>query len=251
MSLQTPLSADAPLQIPPAPAARISYPGGGTGTASEKRGSAWSRLHRKINDAADNFFYRLGCWVATHPKRTLLVSVALVIACCFGFANFVFANDGEHLKRARRSVGRALGVFRSRSFRELLCLSRYAFRQEGSGAEQDPTVVEFQKSTDTIGHSRSSTCRWYERILAFCESSSNNSNNDDDDVNASHALVPPRSDNQTPGEDLWVPADSLAKKQQAVVVEFFNDGEGWLRTAQEFKYRARAGLRVNGGWCVE
>lgn len=44
---------------------------------------------------ADNFFYRLGFWVATRPKRTLLVSVVLVIACCFGFVNFKLEADGK------------------------------------------------------------------------------------------------------------------------------------------------------------
>ncbi|CAM9501356.1 unnamed protein product, partial [Hapterophycus canaliculatus] len=41
------------------------------------------------------FFYRLGFWVATHAKRTLLISIVLVILCCFGFANFEIENDGE------------------------------------------------------------------------------------------------------------------------------------------------------------
>lgn len=53
------------------------------------------RLHGRINDVADNFFYRLGYWVATHTKRTLFISLALVIACCSGFTNFRIEADGE------------------------------------------------------------------------------------------------------------------------------------------------------------
>ncbi|CAM9459471.1 unnamed protein product, partial [Scytosiphon promiscuus] len=34
-----------------------------------KRGSAWSRFHGRINGLADNFFYRLGFWVAHHAKQ--------------------------------------------------------------------------------------------------------------------------------------------------------------------------------------
>ena len=51
---------------------------------------------------ADNFFYRLGYWVATHPKRTLLISIVLVIACCFGFANFVVEGDGKYILKLSR-----------------------------------------------------------------------------------------------------------------------------------------------------
>ncbi len=47
---------------------------------------------------AENFFYRLGYWVATHPKRTLFISTVLVIACCFGFANFTAESDSENLR---------------------------------------------------------------------------------------------------------------------------------------------------------
>lgn len=57
-------------------------------------GSWWTRLHGKANGVADNLFYRLGYWVAGHAKRTLLISLVLVIACCFGFANFETANGG-------------------------------------------------------------------------------------------------------------------------------------------------------------
>ncbi|CAM9170392.1 unnamed protein product, partial [Ectocarpus sp. 8 AP-2014] len=62
-----------------------------------KGSSAWSRIHGRINDVADNFFYHLGHWVARHPKRTLLISLVFVIACCFGFANFRIEADGEDL----------------------------------------------------------------------------------------------------------------------------------------------------------
>ncbi|CAN0007994.1 unnamed protein product, partial [Ectocarpus sp. 12 AP-2014] len=68
-----------------------------TGNADDSKGSAWSRLHGRINEVADHFFYRLGYWVATHPKRTLLISLVFVIACCFGFANFRIEADGEDL----------------------------------------------------------------------------------------------------------------------------------------------------------
>lgn len=66
-----------------------------------KHGSAWSRFHARINESADNFFYRLGGWVAHHPRRTLFVSIALVVACCFGFANFRIENDGERVTRLK------------------------------------------------------------------------------------------------------------------------------------------------------
>ena len=56
-------------------------------------------MHGKINHVADNFFYRLGYWVATHPKATLAISLSLVIACCFGFANFEVESDGEKTMR--------------------------------------------------------------------------------------------------------------------------------------------------------
>ncbi|CAN0243446.1 unnamed protein product, partial [Hapterophycus canaliculatus] len=34
------------------------------------------------------FSYRLGFWVANYAKRTLLICLVLVVACCFGFVNF-------------------------------------------------------------------------------------------------------------------------------------------------------------------
>ncbi|CAN0008284.1 unnamed protein product [Ectocarpus sp. 12 AP-2014] len=61
------------------------------------KGSSWSRFHGRINEVADNFFYRLGYRVATNPKRTLLISLVFVVACCFGFANFTIEADGEDL----------------------------------------------------------------------------------------------------------------------------------------------------------
>ncbi|CBJ26534.1 conserved unknown protein [Ectocarpus siliculosus] len=61
------------------------------------KGSSWSRFHGRINEVANNFFYRLGYRVATNPKRTLLISLAFVVACCFGFANFTIEADGEDL----------------------------------------------------------------------------------------------------------------------------------------------------------
>lgn len=69
--------------------------GATTRTGSFKRGSWWTKVHGKANRVADNFFYRLGYWVAGHPKRTLSISLALVVACCFGFANFEIRNGGE------------------------------------------------------------------------------------------------------------------------------------------------------------
>ncbi|CAM9459401.1 unnamed protein product [Scytosiphon promiscuus] len=66
-------------------------------TDGSKTGSTWSRFHSRINAVADDFFYRLGFWVANHAKRTLLISLVFVIACCFGFANFRIEADGEDL----------------------------------------------------------------------------------------------------------------------------------------------------------
>eukprot|EP00752_Nemacystus_decipiens_P004731 g4312.t1 len=61
---------------------------------ASKQGYSWSRCHGTINSVADNFFYRLGFWVASHPKLTLLTSLVLVGACCSGFANFRVETDG-------------------------------------------------------------------------------------------------------------------------------------------------------------
>lgn len=65
------------------------------GAHGSKPGSGWERFHARINDMADSFFYRLGYWVATHTRRTLFISLVLVIACCQGFANFRIEADGE------------------------------------------------------------------------------------------------------------------------------------------------------------
>ncbi|CAM9472679.1 unnamed protein product, partial [Ascophyllum nodosum] len=62
-----------------------------------KRGSWWARHHHRLNEVADNFFYRLGYWVAKHARLTLLISVLLVGACCIGFVNFEIENDSEDL----------------------------------------------------------------------------------------------------------------------------------------------------------
>ena len=60
-----------------------------------------TRLHGKANQVADRLFYRLGYCVAGHPKRTLVISLVLVIACCFGFTNFETENNGESFDLAR------------------------------------------------------------------------------------------------------------------------------------------------------
>ncbi|CAM9415157.1 unnamed protein product, partial [Ectocarpus sp. 8 AP-2014] len=73
--------------------------------ADDSKGSAWSTFHARVNEAADNFFYRLGYWVATHPKRTLLISLVFVIACCFGFANFRIEGDGEESEKKHDNLG--------------------------------------------------------------------------------------------------------------------------------------------------
>ncbi|CAM9359667.1 unnamed protein product, partial [Ectocarpus fasciculatus] len=85
-----------PLEMPPNGPSETA----GDALASHADGvkaSAWSRFLGRINGVADNFFYRLGYRVATHPKRTLLISLVFVIACCFGFANFRIEADGEDL----------------------------------------------------------------------------------------------------------------------------------------------------------
>lgn len=69
----------------------------GAPTDAPKQGSCWSRCHRKINRVWDDFFYRLGYWVATHPKLTLFTALLFVVACTFGFANFEAESDGKKL----------------------------------------------------------------------------------------------------------------------------------------------------------
>ena len=49
-------------------------------------------------EAADNFFYRLGYWVATHAKLTLLICLVFVAVCCSGFVNFEYL-DGKWYSR--------------------------------------------------------------------------------------------------------------------------------------------------------
>lgn len=67
------------------------------GPTSTKGGSRWSRFHGRINEKADAFFYRLGYWVSNNAKLTLAISVVLIVACCFGFANFEIVTAGEDL----------------------------------------------------------------------------------------------------------------------------------------------------------
>lgn len=57
--------------------------------------SGWMRAHAAANRAADEGFYRLGYWVATHPKLTLLLNVVFVALCSIGFVNFEIVTDGE------------------------------------------------------------------------------------------------------------------------------------------------------------
>lgn len=47
---------------------------------------------------ADDFFYRLGFWVAKHAKLTLIISFILVVGCCFGFANYREETDGGEVR---------------------------------------------------------------------------------------------------------------------------------------------------------
>ena len=61
-------------------------------------------MHAKANDVVDNFFYHLGYRVATHPKLTLLISLVLVLVCCWGFKNFESENDGEGLGQAYAAI---------------------------------------------------------------------------------------------------------------------------------------------------
>ncbi|CAM9765761.1 unnamed protein product, partial [Scytosiphon promiscuus] len=53
--------------------------------------------HAAANRAANESFYRLGYWVATHPKLTLLLNLAFVMLCSVGFINFEVLADGEVL----------------------------------------------------------------------------------------------------------------------------------------------------------
>lgn len=88
-----------PLGSPPpddsAPASSFPAKTSPSAKSSSRGGSTWSRGHRRMNDAANSFFYRLGYWVATHAKSTVLISLVLVAACCFGFASFRQETDGK------------------------------------------------------------------------------------------------------------------------------------------------------------
>lgn len=55
---------------------------------NEGSSSSWLRFHSRVNDAIDDFYHRLGYWVATHTKATLAISLAMVLFCCAGFLNF-------------------------------------------------------------------------------------------------------------------------------------------------------------------
>lgn len=70
----------------------------------------WSRFHAGINGVADNFFYRLGFWVANHTKTTLLISFVFVVLCCFGFANFTVEYEGGNIWLLRVGVVTAVAV---------------------------------------------------------------------------------------------------------------------------------------------
>lgn len=64
-------------------------------TAGNKSGG-WLHFHARLNHAADDFWYRVGKWVATHAKTTVAVSLFFVIICCFGFANFRIETEGKN-----------------------------------------------------------------------------------------------------------------------------------------------------------
>lgn len=63
--------------------------------AVRNKGGSWVRFHAKLNHVVDNFYYRLGFWVARHTKATLAISLLFVIICSFGFMNFTIETDGE------------------------------------------------------------------------------------------------------------------------------------------------------------
>lgn len=62
--------------------------------------AVWRRVHAAANRAVDERFYRLGYWVATNPKLTLLLNLAFVALCSIGFVNFKVVTDGERLVAA-------------------------------------------------------------------------------------------------------------------------------------------------------
>ena len=57
--------------------------------------SGLTRFHGEINRVADEFFYRLGHWVATFPRRTLAIGSVCVALCCTGFLNFAVESSGR------------------------------------------------------------------------------------------------------------------------------------------------------------
>ncbi|CBN79522.1 similar to Patched domain-containing protein 3 [Ectocarpus siliculosus] len=63
-------------------------------TLEDKR-SWFVRTHAAANQAADERFYRLGYWVATHPTLTLLLNLVFVALCSIGFVNFTIVTDGS------------------------------------------------------------------------------------------------------------------------------------------------------------
>ncbi|CAN0119730.1 unnamed protein product, partial [Pylaiella littoralis] len=92
---------------------------GGVGdAATDHKTSGWVRVHAAANRAADNFFYRLGYWVATHPKLTLLLNLAFVVLCSVGFVNFRVVTDGEILWVPANSLSKQHELIILNYFRE-------------------------------------------------------------------------------------------------------------------------------------
>lgn len=80
-------------------------------TATNDEVSAWVRVHAAANRAVDEKFYRLGYWVATHPKLTLLLNLAFVALCSIGFLNFKVVTDGERMVGCLRTFSPALRCY--------------------------------------------------------------------------------------------------------------------------------------------
>ncbi|CAN0213748.1 unnamed protein product, partial [Ectocarpus sp. 6 AP-2014] len=74
-----------------------SHEGGVRDVTLEDKRSRFVRIHAAANQAADERFYRLGYWVATHPTLTLLLNLVFVALCSIGFVNFTIVTDGEVL----------------------------------------------------------------------------------------------------------------------------------------------------------
>ncbi|CAM9225730.1 unnamed protein product, partial [Choristocarpus tenellus] len=70
--------------------------GGNHASAGEKL-SRLAQARSKLEAGSEDFFYRLGVWVATHSFTTLAVSMVLVILCMLGFANFTVESAGGKL----------------------------------------------------------------------------------------------------------------------------------------------------------